>query len=183
MSTTFSENFSEKPKRGRPPGWMYGAVARKYRREFGIYARDLTERGRQNKDRRQSALRVILEAKDARLNWLVDDAAIAAGKQPKLPETILTELGRIDDDHELLTAALRLCELRPSAREAVAMIREWRGTATRAPSAVALTKILARAIDTYLLRHPETTQQQVAAAVENLVEIVADQDRGGAADA
>jgi hypothetical protein len=143
-----------------------------------LYDGNRTERGRQNIDRRQWALHVILEAKDARLNWLVNETAIAAGKQPKLRETILTELGRIDDDAELLTAALRICELRPSTRDAVAMIRRWRGVATRASSSITLLKILARAIDAYVLRHPDTTQQQVVGAVESLVEIVGEQQGG-----
>ena len=41
-------------------------------------------------------------------------------------QTILQELGRIEDADNLKAVARQLCKLKPSAREAVAMIRHFR---------------------------------------------------------
>jgi ATP-dependent helicase YprA (DUF1998 family) len=69
--------------------------------------------------------------------------------------TILAELGRIEDDADLLAVARVVCDAKPKARNAVRMVREWRLGRPAQPRRD-LADELADTIDGYLARHPET---------------------------
>ena len=56
----------------------------------------------------------------AGLEWLL------GGENHFVKQTILFELGRVKHDADLLTLARDLCELKPTSRESIYMIRNWR---------------------------------------------------------
>lgn len=59
--------------------------------------------------------------------WLVATADdVAAGRAKLRYPTALAALGRIDSDHDLHQLAKKLCREKPSARDAVGMVRRWR---------------------------------------------------------
>ena len=77
-----------------------------------------TVKSLQNKWFRVRAVRLIREDPD--FKWLYNR------ETHYMRETILAELGRVEHDADLLTLARELCELKPTSREAVQMIRNWR---------------------------------------------------------
>jgi len=87
-------------------------------------------------------------------------------------ETVLYELGRIEDDEWIRGWAKRLCELKPTTKEAVAMIRRWRHGKSNSQGALALTKMLIGKINDFVHRYPDTRQQQILAALENVSDAV-----------
>lgn len=114
------EAVSEKRKRGRPR--VIGPEAEPV---VDLVAPDVTtERGRQDAYYRQIALGVLMS--DRRFTWLADEAAMKAGAPKAWKPTILAELGRIPDDEAMKAVAAQVCELRPKAKAAVAMIRRYR---------------------------------------------------------
>jgi hypothetical protein len=169
-----SENVPEKPKRGRPRCDLYAPEKRAFIAALGLsglYDRAQTERGKQNIDRRQHAVGVIMQAKDARLNWLWDEAAAMAGNI-RIRETILTELGRIDDDDDLLGFALQICALKPKARDAVAASRRFRSCQRKEASALDLANELINTLNDYLKRFPQMPNEDVETALSTAWEQV-----------
>ncbi len=173
------ENVSIKPKRGRP---------RSVAREVGEIGRRLG--GEAKSDRSATNFGYFVIAMDALdLRSLVDGTVkkvdhpygwFDRGKgecQPR--QTILTELGRIENQDELRAIAELICRQQMRTREAIAMIRQFRlgeGTA----SALDLTIRILSSINDYILQHPSTTLTQVRAALENATNEWAEttEDRG-----
>jgi hypothetical protein len=88
-------------------------------------------------------------------------------------KTILIELGRIEDDEDLLAAARELCKRKPKVREAVALVRRWRlGKARKPARPHDLMMQLARAIDRYRSLHPDATRQLIEQALDDLGRVV-----------
>jgi hypothetical protein len=83
--------------------------------------------------------------------------------------TLMDELGRIDDDADLRTMALYLCEHQPSTRQGVALLRTCRLGALPPGTSAGLTEALATAIETYLAMHTEMPRAVVHEALEELV--------------
>jgi hypothetical protein len=82
--------------------------------------------------------------------------------------TILAELGRIDDEQEREAMALYLCEHKPTTRQAVALIRQYR-LGTRPPgSVVQLADVIRRAIATYQAEHEPLTDDEVYQALHDV---------------
>lgn len=91
--------------------------------------------------------------------------------------TIMNELGRIAYAPDIVAMALYLCEHRPSTRQAVAMIREFR-LATRPPGTSAdLQAVLWQALETYLATHAAMSSAQVQQALEAVAQHWAVRDR------
>ena len=143
MATTVHD---EKPKRGRPRLLMpeYEAELWNLYPPTGVKS----TRGIQNKHYLCHAVGLVKD--DPRFAWIVD------AKTDRVRSTILTELGRIEDDDDLLEMALLICESRASTRKAVAAIRQFRDVA-KGPSCLSLTSRLITTIKAYVVEHPGTT--------------------------
>jgi hypothetical protein len=90
----------------------------------------------------------------------------------RLRHTIMSELGRIEDAQVMRAAAALVCANKPTAREAVVMLRRFRTGKESPGGAIGLTTALTACLNDYLARHPGTTWQVVRAAVENLADAV-----------
>jgi hypothetical protein len=106
--------FSKRENIGRPLKFQPKTIEW-YREKF--YPGE-SDRSIQNKVCRSKAIRVLSGRKG--FNWLFDPAANA------VQGILLTELGRIEDLKALLIVARILCECRPPARWAAAVVRRWR---------------------------------------------------------
>jgi hypothetical protein len=74
---------------------------------------------------------------------------------------VLAELGRIEDEEEMLDLARELCERKPRVRDAVALIRRYR--LERSPeSRRELGETVASIILCYVAEHPEMTMREIA---------------------
>jgi hypothetical protein len=110
--------------------------------------------------------------------WLVsNEEAIRAG-HGKIRATIVGELGRIEDEQVMRQAAARICELKPSARDAVVMLRRLRTGKSPEPNCLDLTKALIGCVNDYLKRHPEASWQLVRTALENAQDAVEESAQG-----
>lgn len=94
--------------------------------------------------------------------------------------TLLYELGRIDDHQELLEAAEFLCRHRPPTKEGLTTIRRWRLNGHSKPASVPdLLHALCRAFDDYRSTHPDLTYEDAMAAILAFKETVEDVLKGG----
>ncbi len=112
------ENFSKK-KRGRPRllSLEYETALKQ------LYAGIVnTRRSLQNKSYEARASGLLQEYPD-RFLWLRDKQKSEKGMPKALKQTILSELGRIDEDSVLLQMADLICEKRMATGEAVGWIR------------------------------------------------------------
>ncbi len=130
-----------------------------------------TRRGQQNIIYRLRAMSILRE--DSRFLWLIDPEKAIQGKPGSWRPSILAELGRLEDQDAMRAVALRICELKPKARQAVSMIRRARTGAKGDGDAVSLSHAIIRTISDYLAAHPATTWQQVYAALGNASDAVA----------
>lgn len=164
-----SENDSEKKKRGRPSVFEPGEVAR----ITSFFPDVQSGRGKQNIVYQQRALVALMD--DERFYWIMGGSTqdISAGKCT-IRQSILQALGRIPDREDMLIVAEKFCEIKPTARQAAAMVRRFLDT-RRAPSVFALARVIGEAINDYTFRYPEMTRDKVLRALE----IVADDVEGG----
>jgi hypothetical protein len=171
-----SEAASEKPRRGRPPGYASGAEI-----EFArAMAPDvMTKRGLQDVAFRQRALSLLI--KDPAFRWLCDPGPMEAGgpdwKKSWKPG-ILSALGRIEDDEVLLEAARAVCRARPSTRHAISWLREVRLGRSSPVSVATLTMAVVRAVVGYRRNHPGLTGQDIQAALTNALAALLPDDGG-----
>ena len=123
MTASVSEKFSR--KRGRPR-----AIPADYERVINFLVSDnnLSARTRTNIWYRQRAMAIIYDAANPeRFAWVLPPVeAIQDGHEKIKHNTLLYELGRIDDHQELLEAPEFLCRRRPPTKEGLAIIRRWR---------------------------------------------------------
>lgn len=165
-----SENVSQKTRRrGRPP--VFAEYEKSIAKSW--FPEVTTDRGVANICYQQRAL--CLLKNDPRFFWLgVDEAAVMAGKV-KLRSTILQELGRIADEDTLRDAAEQICRLRPKARQAIAMIRAFRGV-QRDGNALDLANVLVQVVNQYLDSHRTMAKADVGAAIRTLYAQVESKD-------
>jgi len=158
ISETVSENTEK--KRGRPP------VMDKTEENIAsiLTPNVTTRRGKLNSYYRLIAFSVLHD--DPRFSWLVDK------ETEKMKSTILTELGRIYVPEVIKIAALKICELKPRTKEAIALIRSWRTGKKSAGNMYGLNAAIVRAINDYLEMHPGTRQADVEAALLATLESV-----------
>jgi hypothetical protein len=154
-----SETISEKRRRGRPP---------RYRPETMTLVGSFcpwvqTVRGRQNKYYESLALQVLRE--EPGLEWLRDRDAMRQGKLHAYRPTLLQELGRIEDAETIKAVARRLCERKPTTRDAVATIRHFRTGQQPAGNPDDLTDRLMTLIDAYLGSHAGVDQAMILEAL------------------
>lgn len=160
-----SEAASEKRKRGRPR--IMGPSAESM---ADFVAPDVkSSRGRQDSYYRMIALTVL--TKDERLAWLADESAMKAGTGRWKP-SILSELGRIPNEEDLKAVALRICELKPKTKDAVAMIRRARLGREPEGNYLTLFKHLENALNAYLSGRPSTPEDWIIKALRDLADCI-----------
>lgn len=175
MNQTISENISEKPKRGRPR-LISDAMSKWYRSQVSPGTH--TDRTAQNAYFGMAALGRLMGEKisegkyelspgrdDWPYKWLCDETV----KPVVYRRTVLTELGRIDDDDELREVAAYLCEHKPSTREAIGIIRRYRH-GVKPADCTALTNAFIHTMNDYIKGHPDITRQCIAMALRNCLD-------------
>ena len=155
-----SENFSEKKKRGRPR--LLHPEHEKSLRQGNSYCDIRTIYNKDYATRAQTVLGIKPNnPPDFPFLWLGDFSKIEIGKsqQRGYRKTILAELGRIGDDRNLIEAATEICNRKPTAEDAIEMIRGWR--LGRASVSVSLESTVRKAIENYRKKHSETTDHDI----------------------
>ena len=164
MSAGLSEKFSENRRRGRPKvisGAMVGIV------NFAASDPDATPRTLQNKFYQLQAIHALSLGKEDmpeafRFLWDANEATQTfRGRW-----TILAELGRIADENDMRAVAHKVCEMKPRARDAVAMIRRARIGESKAGDTLQLANELIETINDYRVRHPATAPHDLLIALE-----------------
>lgn len=164
-----SEKFSEKKKRGRPR--LLNPEHEKSLRQGNSYCDIRTIYNKDYATRAQTVLGIKPNnPPDFPFLWLGDFSKIEIGKsqQRGYRKTILAELGRIADDKNLIEAATEICRRKPTAREAIKMIRSWR--LGRASVPITLELILRQAIESYRKKLPEITNNEIYESLSFLEE-------------
>jgi hypothetical protein len=159
-----SEKFSEKRKRGRP------RLLHPDLRE--VYAQDqqyASERMIQNTSYYIRAFACLVDEPWA--EWLIGYTS-QEGKPGKIRKTILAELGRLDDDTELVMMARAICAGHPNTRDALARIRQFRLGCMRVSSISQLTEVLRRTVNTYLCEHADFSLADAQLAVADLFQLI-----------
>jgi hypothetical protein len=156
-----------KKKRGRP---------RRFTSEWAEFQRSIccdveTERGNQDILYRQTCLAVL---DDGDYGYIFNKEDMIVGKNTWRP-TLMTELGRIDDDDEMRKIARRICEIKPkTTREAVYMVRRYRLGQSGEGNCLDLTIKIGNTVNEYWKRFPKTTIRQVVTALQNVMDEVED---------
>ena len=158
------ENISQNPpskKRGRPctiPEW-------ERRLNHDVYARR-SPRHLNNTVYKTRAIALVKN--DPRFEWLLSDEATIMQGKGHMRQTILSELGRIEQAHAREAMALYLCEHKPTARQAIALIRQYRrGTRPRG-SVLHLADVISRAVQTYQAEHVPLSDDEVYQALHDV---------------
>jgi hypothetical protein len=178
MTEGISANFAEKQtgkKRGKPAKFSEREIAAC--EAMNLFDGHRSKRGRDEVLHRQRALHHLAAVQDERLKWLFDEDAIMRGDDLKY--SVLAELGRIDDQRELLTIALAVCELKPSITDAVQMIKRYRAGEAKPGESDKLTQEIIGTINRYLKRHP-TSWEQVKEAL-SITSLIVCEKIGGSA--
>jgi len=92
--------------------------------------------------------------------WLCDFTDMQRGNDSAWQPGILTELGRINDNDDLIAIAMQVCERQPSRKEAIRFIRRYR-TARRPPQNDQLTAEILGVVNDFIQRYPQTTLEAV----------------------
>ena len=111
------------------------------------------------------------------MDWLFDPTRSERGEDAWQP-TILTELGRIEDDTEFFRLARLLCERKPKVKDAVVWIRAARSGSRPKGNAEKLAEMLYRIVDEYE-RHHEVTSEVLLAALDDVRGAIEAQGRAG----
>jgi hypothetical protein len=159
-----SENFSEKKKRGRPR--LLHPALREVFADGQTYA---SERTIQNTSYYIRAFGLLQHEPWA--EWLVGHAS-QEGKPGQVRKTILAELGRLDDDEDLLVMARAICTDCPNTRDALARIRRFRLGRMPAGSISQLTDVLRHTVNTYLREHSDFSLADAQLAVADLLQLI-----------
>jgi hypothetical protein len=164
ISENVSKNRADQitPRRGRPRIHTSEAMA-VYR---GLWPEHNT-RALQNK-RYQSRAQAVLQD-ELGIEWLMDLQKLNQGQKCNYRQTMLQELGRIDNDEHLKAIARQLCEIKPTSIQAIAMIRRWRLGHDAPTSTEGLADYLRHRLNQYLQTHHDCTLAQAREAVQQLM--------------
>jgi hypothetical protein len=116
---------------------------------------------------RQRAVSLLMD--NPALAWLCNKEDMKAGVNSWKP-TILAALGRLEES-DMLVMAKALCDRKPRTKEAVAMIRRFRGKSS-AGDALALHKTLVSTINAYIEVHPDISTADLVAAVITTLDMI-----------
>jgi hypothetical protein len=182
-SETVQAHRFKKRKRGRPKvisDFMEEHFYKPY-----VYSDSVkTRRGHLNEHYRFQALSALIVGEEDEcidpqsagfeFKWLYDD--VNSHKNPRAyRKTILAELGRLQDPSLIRTVAREVCAIRPTAKDAIVMIRRHRVRQLSAPTVeredAQLAKELVDAVLNYLRRYPGTPFSDIYTAL-NYVHII-----------
>ena len=155
ISETVSENKGKR-RRGRPR--IIDKETEALVEQFFPHIR--TRRGKQNIDYQMYASSVLKN--DPRFFWVVGN------KEMHWKPIILTELGRCLSAEVIKTFALKICELKPKSKDAVALIRIWRTGKQPEWNPFDLGNHIINTINEYKNRHSEMPWSDV----ENVLRVV-----------
>jgi hypothetical protein len=151
------ENISEKRPRGRP---------RKATRAEWASTIDVHGKSYRRKANYIYEIRAIGRiSDDPRFEWLCSDGPTIMAGKGHMRRTILSELGRIEDAEEREQLALYLCELQPTTREAIAILRRYRIGRPPPGTVDGLADGLRTTLNTYLRTHTELSWDDVREAL------------------
>lgn len=151
---------ASKKKRGRPP--VMSAIDKVVVEAMGGGC--YTHRHRLNMKYLKRALLLLFE--DIRFSWIVTKDTMM-DIDCKWKPGILSELGRIQDNNELIAMALEICDLKPKTKTAIAMIRSARlGKEGKPDITGAISAFLKRYID----EHPTVTVDEVKESIMSAAE-------------
>jgi hypothetical protein len=158
-----TENFSEKPKRGRPRVLDDEYV--RIMRGIGCFE-SRVRRSNINEHFRMHAVGALLnhnpdgmDAGKAEFAYLIHPAT------EKMKATILTELGRLKDPDTIRACARVVCDQKMHTRKAVVRLRSVRAK-PKTGYVLDLCDELIAVVNDFLLRHPEFTFDQALDAIE-----------------
>lgn len=155
MSAALKENISE-IKRGRPA--VMDAETEALFICSGLFSKDSPRRSKMNVYYRQRAVSVL---GGCDYKWLVDERMIMLEGDKHWKPTILTELGRIEDEDDMRAVAERLCEMKPTTRDAVLMVRSLRTGGLPAGDTLQLANEIIQTINRYLHSHVGVTREGI----------------------
>jgi hypothetical protein len=137
----------QKRKRGRPR--IYSDTDRALRKFVAGDGKTgpMSRRTEENAYFRIRAQGVLTADPEKRFAWL------ASQEEKRYQATILGELGRIDNDEDLLAVALRICEEKPTTTDAVAWIRSLRLGRYPQGTSPELLELLRTTLNRYLQTH------------------------------
>jgi hypothetical protein len=163
------ENGEAKRKRGRPKA--FDAVLEATAQNLALLQGG-TRRGNLNTMWRLQAMGCLWDNYEPAFRWLLDDMeSCGAGTGRSRRHTILSELGRFGDDEEAILDFARLvCERKLPTKYAVAMIRAHRIGRPAQPSVSILADTILTTVCNYKDTHPDTTPDQIVAALLNVAD-------------
>jgi hypothetical protein len=128
-----------------------------------------SERTIQNTSYHLRAFALLVEEPWA--EWLIGYTS-QEGKPGQVRKTILAELGRLEDDTELVMMARAICASHPNTRDALARIRQFRLGCMRVGRISQLTEVLRRTVNTYLWQHADFSLADAQLAVADLFQVI-----------
>ena len=165
-----SQNVETKKRRGRPRLKLFTPEVEAMYEACGVFDGVRTARTRQNVLYRQRAMDVLGVVRDERFKWLADFSKFDTDAPNAMKHSILAELGRIEDADKMRAVALQLCDMQPTAREAVQLIRNFRTGRKSAGDAQQLEAEIARVMADYLTRHPRMLFSRVCYALSSVLD-------------
>jgi hypothetical protein len=170
---TISENSSEKPRRGRGRPRAFDANVENAYWGIGLLQDGQTRRNHLNVLWFAHGLAVLRRNDEPLFRYLFGDVKEVGSKMFRR-KTVIAELGRIEDEAEMLAVARDICEKKPKAREAIAMIRGYRLYGHQLDgrpfaSRVNLMDAIIRTIEEYRGTHQEVTSRFVIETLEDCV--------------
>jgi len=165
-----SQNVETKKRRGRPRLKLFTPKQEAMYEMVGVFDGVRTARTRQNVMYRQRAMDVLGVVRDERFKWLADFSKFDTDAPNAMKHSILAELGRIEDADRMRVVALQVCEMKPTAREAVQLIRNFRTGKKSAGDVTQLKAEIGRVVDDYLTRHPAMLYSQVCVALSSVLD-------------
>jgi ribosomal protein S18 len=167
MSQVLKEIFSE-TKKGRPS--VLSSEMESLFRAQGLYDGRYSRRSKLNVYYRQRALVALIfqneGAEDAgTFAWLADGEKMKRSEPHAWRQTILSELGRIEDEEMMRAVATQICELKPKTKDAVLMIRRFRVGELPAADSLQLANAIIQTLNTYMSSHSKMTPAQVSQAL------------------
>ena len=187
-TSSLSEAGTDK-RRGRPKAWHAELAF------LDGSSKPTTLRGKQNFRLQSSALATLTA------NWRPDYAwfwysapigtydelklRVSSNALPYLRSSVLTEIGRLrrDEDRLALADALVALPLSTKTRIAVGVCRRWRLSDAKPASDDSLIKALVAALNEFLVRHPDTSYEEISEALDVVAVLARERGDDGDADA
>ena len=159
------EAASKKKKRGRPP--VFSSEERDTVKGF-----DKIKSYRGATDLVYRSIAIFLLWKDPAFSWLADRKKMLADEPKSYKPSILTELGRLQDEEQIKDIALKLCKLKPKTKDAIIMIRRIRLGREAEGDYLKLIKSIEDALNRYIAARPSTPEEMAVRALRDLADYI-----------